>query len=961
MPQINVLRKQNLHRAIFKLQYRYVLRCPFIIIIFLVVASLSTAQCPEKGTVEKRIRYNEYSNYFSQPFLTELVGYLDKIRDCPYKGDLVHARLVKRIAKLYYLNADYLNAIKYYRQSISILAGNETNPPVNLTDLTSIYYWLSMSYEALNIVSEKMIALDSCYTVAVRIHHIDEACLEAFYTWGEYLFDLGDYHRCIDYMHRCESLAKGHADVVAQNNREHFISSSLLWQVKALLELEDYQRAEKILTDRIEECKNAGRSNLGTIFSQFAELQMRKGSYEQALNFYNKSLKSDRKISYDFNCKQTWKDIGYNIYFSHYNNPDLALKCYKKAMTFINKDKLLKDEDIFESLSVYGNIAIAYVRKSNYDFAFKYFQLAFDQIKPGMNEDQILRIPQEELKKYKKIHYLTRMEIDKADAFHSLYKSNRQPDALQKAIAVYKKTDRLLDRIKTEQTELESKLFWRSDSRRLYEHAIDACYLKGDIDNAFYFFEKSRAVLLQDQLNEQKWMGERDIIKQAQLSKKIVLLDKQLDTVNKTSKRFSELQDTLFGTKQEFENVRNLIKTNNPLYFQNFINRDSITINDVRGKILNDHQAIVELFAGDSAVYVLAVTKENSYLQKINKTAFDNLSTAYVRYLSDESLINREISSFLDISYQLYQLIFRNLNLPPGRIIISPYGRYFPFESLVTSKQPVSYFVDNFAVSYTYSARYLLNNFSASSSSASGTFFGVAPVTFAKGFAPLSGSDQSLHRIQTFFRNAANFVGANATKNNFLKEYYRYRIVQLYAHAKDSGSSGDPEIYFADSTLSLSDLFYENKPASSLIVLSACETAKGKLYNGEGVFSFNRQFAALGIPSCVSTLWKANNQSTYSITELFYKYLAKGEPIDVALQSAKKEFMHSSSREHKLPFYWAAPILVGQSGTIELQRKFPWLWATAAAVLALVVTGAWQVRRRKTKKNKTPGELVLQS
>ena len=57
----------------------------------------------------------------------------------------------------------------------------------------------------------------------------------------------------------------------------------------------------------------------------------------------------------------------------------------------------------------------------------------------------------------------------------------------------------------------ESKLFWRSDSRRLYENAIEACYLQNNLDDAFYFFEKSRAVLLQDQLNEQHWSGQNKI------------------------------------------------------------------------------------------------------------------------------------------------------------------------------------------------------------------------------------------------------------------------------------------------------------------------------------------------------------------------------------------------------------------------------------------------------------------
>jgi CHAT domain-containing protein len=357
------------------------------------------------------------------------------------------------------------------------------------------------------------------------------------------------------------------------------------------------------------------------------------------------------------------------------------------------------------------------------------------------------------------------------------------------------------------------------------------------------------------------------------------------------------------------------------------------------------------LYVGDSAVYVLAITKQKSYLERINKTAFDNLSTMYDHYLSKPDLLNRNYYAFTDISHQLYELIFHNLTLPAGRIIISPDVRYFPFESLVTRK-PDSYFVEDFAVSYTYSARYLLNDFSSNSSTTSGTLFGVAPVRYANGIAALPGSDQSLQRIQRLFKSTTNLIGAKATKGNFLNEYYRYKIVQVYSHATDSGSSGNPEIYFADSALSLSDLFYENEPASSLIVLSACQTAEGKVQSGEGVFSFNRQFAALGVPSCISTLWEADNKSMYKITELFYKYLTKGFPMDVALQSAKREILQKSGRENKMPYYWAAPILVGQSGTIDLPGKLPWLWTTTAAIFALIGIGGWRAKKRRMQRTK---------
>jgi CHAT domain len=129
------------------------------------------------------------------------------------------------------------------------------------------------------------------------------------------------------------------------------------------------------------------------------------------------------------------------------------------------------------------------------------------------------------------------------------------------------------------------------------------------------------------------------------------------------------------------------------------------------------------------------------------------------------------------------------------------------------------------------------------------------------------------------------------------------------------------------------------------------------LHPGEGVFSFNRGFAALGIPSAVSNLWKVDNKATYKLTELFYKYVAKGVPLDVALQKAKKEFITTSlSGEDKLPYYWAASILVGQSNKIELQKGFPWKWVTSISLLLVFLLGGWMLKRKSdgSSKHKLP-------
>ena len=913
---------------------------------------LLMAQCPDKYFLEKRITYlRDSSKLSTQQQLIELKGFLDRMENCPYRNDSTHARLARRIGGLYYAETDYLNAVKYYRQAINITAGNPDKLSVHLTELPACYYWLSVMYEALDRMTDRMMALDSCYKIAIRIHFIDPACLRAVFEWGLYCFDVGDFHRCIDFMRQCESLTKAFPSMMPPHLKEEFISGSLLWQVKALLEIKEYSNAEKLLTNSLEECKNAGKnSSLGTIYSQLAELQVRKGNYREALTFYDSAFRNDRQAGYNFNCKQTMKDIGYNIYFQHYNDVNKALRYYTNALKIANTDPSLNSADISESLDLFRLIANASLRKGEYNSAHHYFQMAFDQIKPGANETILLNSSMEEIKRVKKIHYLTTLIIDKGDTYRQQFEAMKQASALREAVRIYKVADQFLDKIRAEQADVQSKLFWRSDSRRLYENAIEACYLQNNLDDAFYFFEKSRAVLLQDQLNEQRWSGQNNILKQTQLEKNIQQLENQMNATDKSSPNYSDLENKTFNAKQELVKLQEVIKTNDPLYYQSFVDTTSISIQDVKQKLLNDRQALVELFAGDSAVYVLTVTAQKDYLQKIDKAAFDSLSESYRIFISNADLLNRHYEAFLNLSHRLYALLFRKIDPPPGRIVIAPDGKYFPFEALIVNMQPLTYFLDDHAVTYTYSARYLLNDFSTGTRSNSYTFLGIAPVQYNNGYPALYGSDESLRRVQNYFSDVTNLVHTRASKNNFLNGYYKYKIIQLYTHAKGGDYTAEPTIYFSDSALSLSDLFYESKPSTNLIVLSACETAEGKVYNGEGVFSFNRQFAALGIPSAVSNLWRVDDQASYQITEAFYKYLAKGLPLDVALQKAKKEFKSISSKEKNLPYYWAGSILVGQGNPILLQKAFPWVWVVGvgATFLILVIVGI-KIRRSRRK------------
>ena len=928
--------------------------------IYLLFCSPAFGQCPERDWLWKRLIFlRDSSTSSSSEKLTELLSYQDRIQFCRYQFDSTHALLFQRIGAAFFYETDYLKAAQYMQQSINMINANADKSSVNIKHTIRSYYSLGWIYDALNDVTRKMKCFDSCIALAMQYNCVDDYLLNSLLAKVEYFFNLGDYQHCIDYATVCERYIREYIGNAPKNEYSDWRDiglRSLLWKVNALLILKDDETAERLLTNKADECKRTGlKDYLATIYSQLAEIHLHRRDPQKALLNYQLAFKYAAETQYDVGCKVILNNIGNKIHFRYYNDNDQALFYCKKALYFTNRDKLEKSTEAIESADILNNIANIYVRKQLYDSAFYYFHLAFRQIHTGADETSILNSSSDEFVKRGKMHYLTGLVIDKGDAFKHQYEHLKEPNLLNQALNVYKVADQLLDKVRLNQSELKSKLFWRSDSRRLYENAIEACFLLGNTKDAFYFFEKSRAVLLNDQLSQQQWMGETDILKQTQLKKQILRLENELS--NADTARQQIITAEIFSKKQELDFLEQQIKAANPLYYQSFLDTGFIGVKHVQQTLLKEHHALLEIFSGDSAVYALLVTASNSYLTKINKQDYENATHKFISYLSDAGLMNRSFNDFVITATDLYQLIFRNLPAPGNRIIISPDGQYFPFEALVTSRrgQPPAWFLNDHAVSYTYSARFLMNDFTLPPATTGKSFMGIAPVRYPSSFslAALPGSDQSLHTISAYFDHAVTYTAADASRSNFTEQFSQYQVIQLYTHAADSSENNEPVIYFADSALYLSDLVNTHKPFTHLIVLSACQTGKGRNYHGEGIFSFNRGFAALGVPAAIANLWSVDNTSTYLLTELFYKHLVRGLPTDMALQKAKLEFLKTVSKQKSMPCYWAGPVLIGKTDILAPNKPYPVKWVIMLSVLSFVVTGAitkWFMKKQKAKR-----------
>ncbi len=910
-------------------------KCFIFICSFLFPVISVLGQCPIRDSLWKKLIFLRDSSTLSpKDQLNELLSFEQVLGKCTGPRDSVFALLQQRIAVAYYKMANYEHAETSIQLAINTISYNSGKPFVNPQHLVRSYYILSLILNSSNRPNEKRQAEDSCISISLRTGAKDPFVVSVILGREEYLFDVGDYHSCISY-------AKEGDMIVKKSNPGHdslaYLMNFLIWRINALIILKDFEEAEKLLAVKIEEFKKANKDYyLGTIYERLAAVKIQESNYSEALNCFNQALSYDTKNRIYTSCMLTIVNKGFYLYNTNSLNDKIkALDCYMQALHFgslaLPRANAYDSQLVTtQSFNIYVNIANIYARGRLYDSAQYFYQKGFYQLKSGFREEDILDSVNNKFLEDKSKIYVIDALLDRAEAYLNEYQDFHSSECLYKAARIYKIVDELQYRIKTEQIDWNSQLFWRTNLRRLYEHAIETYYLMGNIAQAFYYFEKSRAVLLNDQINKQLLLAQQDIWNLAQIKKRILQLNRESRTPDQSSVRFTDIQNALFTNNQELNRLEKLIKKHNPLYNQRMLDTSGIYPGDIQANLLKDHDALLELFDGDSSVYSLLITAQKSYLNKISKPDFDSTANLYLNYISNPDLLNREFPGYVRTAGHLYQLIFQRSPVPKGRIVISPDGHYFPFEALVANSNSTSaiYFLRDHAVSYTYSARYLLNNLdSGPGSGSTENFLGVAPVQYASAFSlsDLPGSDESLKRIGSYFSSPNILIAGKASKNNFLQNYSQYKIIQLYAHSADSSTNDEPVIYFADSALYLSDLIPEGKPVSRLIVLSACETGNGKLYRGEGVFSFNRGFAALGIPACITNLWSVDNKSTYEITELFYKYLAAGMPLDMALQKAKLEYIGSGSKDKSLPYYWAATIIAGRTDPIDVSVKSHWL------------------------------------
>lgn len=104
----------------------------------------------------------------------------------------------------------------------------------------------------------------------------------------------------------------------------------------------------------------------------------------------------------------------------------------------------------------------------------------------------------------------------------------------------------------------------------------------------------------------------------------------------------------------------------------------------------------------------------------------------------------------------------------------------------------------------------------------------------------------------------------------------------------------------------LQSLSETGQPSLELLVLSACETARGDRRSTLGLAGIATQ---AGARSTIASLWLVDSQSTAELMRVFYQALSSGQSKAQALRTAQLALLNHSTYRH--PYFWASFLLIG--------------------------------------------------
>jgi CHAT domain-containing protein len=670
---------------------------------------------------------------------------------------------------------------------------------------------------------------------------------------------------------------------------------------------------------------------MATALLNISEAYRVQGSYSSAMDNLLKSLKlaeelGDKLVVPKDNLLSRIK-VQMGQVFAAEKNTQQAIAKYQEALQLAEKSR-----DKSRLARPLWGLGRMYLLRGDYQEALAYLERAVQ------NAEQTGEYP-----------FVYSALVTAAEAYQKLGQSEQAHRALARAID-------LIEQLR------EQFAGGELDRQRSFENAVTPYRAMIDLEvaqrrltEAFSYAQRSKGrtlleLIQSDQVNIDKSASPAEREQERQLKRKIVSLNRQITSEKLKSqpdeKRLTDFEVQLKKARLEFEAFQTTLYTNHPELKVQRGQIRPVTFEDAADLIPDSKTALLDFIVTDENVHLFVLTKDSSQQPTLNtstvKIEHKSLAEKVERFRG--RMENRDYD-FQKLSQELYRLLLQPAQKQlrgKTSLIISPDNVLWdlPFQVLLSPE--LRYLIEDAAISYAPSLSVLREMQEAGKKRqapprASLLALGnpalgkqsIEVAKFVKMDAELQPLPEAEAQVQTlgrlYGRSLSQVFTGSAAREELVKEQSAgYHILHLathgilndvspiYSHVLLSQTPGRSD---EDGLLEAWEMMNLDLNAD-LVVLAACDTARGRTGAGEGVIGMTWALFVAGCPRTVVSQWKVEASSTTALMVEFHKrfktrYGSSRPAVSTAEAMRQAALKVMKNPEYVHPFYWGGFVVVG--------------------------------------------------
>jgi CHAT domain-containing protein/tetratricopeptide (TPR) repeat protein len=495
-----------------------------------------------------------------------------------------------------------------------------------------------------------------------------------------------------------------------------------------------------------------------------------------------------------------------------------------------------------------------------------------------------------------------------------------------------------------------------------YHGMIEVLVAESRFSEALSYAERAKGRTLADVLgngrvNITKAMTAAERDREEEFQAQLVSLNRQLGVERAATKhdegRLADLKSGLEKTRLRYSDFRTALYAAHPELRAQRGQIEPISPSDAASLLPDNYTAVLEFLVAEEKTYLFVLTRStggNATNPELNVHTID----IKAKELDKQTEEFRKQLSLRDLQFRPSALKLFELLVQPAQsqlsgvtsLLIVPDGPLWNLPFQAVQPRPGHYLLEDYALSYAPSltilremARLRLRNKDMPAIKAGQTLLAMGNPVLATAtserakltyrderLAPLPEAAREVEALQSLYglQQSRVFIGGEAAEDQFKAQAGEFRILHLATHGllNDANpmyshlllSSDGPNLK-EDGLLEAWEIMGLDLHAD-LAVLSACETARGRITSGEGVIGLTWAFFVAGVPTTVVSQWKVESTSTTELMLAFHRARKVAEergraPFRTAkaLQRAELQLLRNPRFSH--PFYWAGFVVVG--------------------------------------------------